>query len=106
MIYLIMIIALILIAIVAFFTWALSLIADGKCPICAIKQLGRSKLTIDVEDEANYNNGVSSSPIMGWSSWNTLRNHIDENTILETAKAMKETGLADAGYEYINLDDC
>lgn len=107
MIYvLIVIIALIAIAVVAFFTWALAMKADGKCPLCAIKQIGKSKLTIDVDDEDNYNNSVSSSPIMGWSSWNTLRNHIDEETIVETAKALKESGLADAGYEYINLDDC
>lgn len=106
MIFLIIIIALSAIAIVLFFTWALSMKADGKCPICALKHLGRSKLTIDINDETDYSNGVSSSPIMGWSSWNTLRNHIDENTIIETARALKETGLADAGYEYINLDDC
>lgn len=43
---------------------------------------------------------------MGWSSWNTFRNRIDEKLILETAEAMKASGLADAGYQYVNLDDC
>ena len=43
---------------------------------------------------------------MGWSSWNTFRNRINEKLILDTAHAMKDKGLIDAGYTYINLDDC
>ena len=43
---------------------------------------------------------------MGWSSWNLLRNHIDEDAIHDTAKAMVKSGLAEAGYEYVNIDDC
>lgn len=103
---LLVIIAIILILIVIFFTWFFAYKAEGKCPICALKNLGGSKLTIDTSRDDDYSNGVKSAPIMGWSSWNTLRNHISEEAILDTAKAIKETGLLDAGYEYINLDDC
>ena len=53
-----------------------------------------------------YNNGVALTPPMGWSSWNTFRNKINEKLILEIAEAMAKSGLADAGYQYINLDDC
>jgi hypothetical protein len=102
----IIIIALLAIALVAFVTWFFSEIADGKCPICMMKQILSSKLTIDISDEEDYDTAVSPAPIMGWSSWNTLRNHIDEDTILETAQAMCDTGLTDAGYKYINIDDC
>ena len=42
---------------------------------------------------------------MGWSSWNTFRNNIDAKLIEDTAAAMKENGLLDAGYRYVNLDD-
>jgi hypothetical protein len=45
-------------------------------------------------------------PIMGWSSWNCFRQSINETIILETAHALKKTGLIDLGYRYINLDDC
>lgn len=45
-------------------------------------------------------------PIMGWSSWNHFRQLIDEDKIYGVAKALKETGLAEAGYQYVNLDDC
>lgn len=106
MIILKILLVLIIIALIALVAWGLTLKKDGKCPLCAIKQLNRSKLTIDISQYDDYENGGSKTPIMGWSSWNTLRNHIDEETIYETALALKSTGLANAGYTYINLDDC
>ena len=45
------------------------------------------------------------TPMMGWSSWNTFRIHINENLIKETADAMIEKGLKEAGYTFINIDD-
>ncbi|MDF3335698.1 alpha-galactosidase [Lacticaseibacillus rhamnosus] len=47
----------------------------------------------------------NTSPIMGWSSWNYFRQNINEQVILETAKALKKSSLARAGYTYVNLDD-
>ena len=44
-------------------------------------------------------------PIMGWSSWNNFRVHIDEKMIREQADAMVSSGLYDAGYRFINIDD-
>lgn len=102
----IIIIAIILILIVAFVTWFLAYIADGKCPICALKSFPTSKLSMDLTNDEDYDNNAPKTPIMGWSSWNTLRNHIDQDAIIDTAKAMRDTGLLHAGYEYINIDDC
>ncbi len=102
--FLIILIALLAIALVIFGTWFFSYRADGKCPVCALRRIGRGRLTIDVKDIPDYKGRPT--PIMGWSSWNLLRNHIDEEKIYATAKAMVESGLADAGYEYINIDDC
>ena len=45
------------------------------------------------------------APTMGWSSWNTFALNIDENVIKGQADAMVSTGLKDAGYQYINIDD-
>ena len=45
-------------------------------------------------------------PPMGWNSWNTFTDKIDEKLIFETAEAMKKEGLLDAGYKYIVIDDC
>ncbi len=44
-------------------------------------------------------------PIMGWSSWNHFHVNIDEKMIREQADAMVSSGLYDAGYEFINIDD-
>lgn len=53
-----------------------------------------------------YDNSVALTPPMGWSSWNLFRNKINEDLIYETAKAIKDSGLSDCGYKYINIDDC
>ena len=49
---------------------------------------------------------LGEKPIMGWNSWNTFGQNINENMIREMADAMVETGLRDAGYEYLVIDDC
>ena len=45
------------------------------------------------------------TPIMGWSSWNTYRVNISDTLIKRQADAMVATGLKDAGYTYVNVDD-
>lgn len=49
---------------------------------------------------------LADTPPMGWNSWNKFACNINEELIREVADAMVESGLADAGYIYINLDDC
>ena len=75
------------------------------CPKCEVKKL-LAKTQIHYTKDEMYNNGAALTPPMGWSSWNIFRHNINENVILDIAKAVKESGLADAGYVYINLDDC
>lgn len=107
MIFLIVLIAIIVILAVLFVSWFFTMKANGKCPLCAIKKMTiPRKITMDISETENYNNGVAQTPPMGWSSWNTFRNHIDQDMIMEVAEAMVNSGLADAGYKYVNLDDC
>ncbi len=80
---------------------------NGMCPICFVKKLfSRPSKITDLHNEPEYNPNACPTPPMGWSSWNTFRNRIDEDLIYDTAVAMKEKGLLDAGYRYVNLDDC
>lgn len=44
-------------------------------------------------------------PLMGWSSWNTYHVNISEELIQSQADALVRTGLKEAGYRYINIDD-
>ncbi|MGL5245314.1 MAG: NPCBM/NEW2 domain-containing protein [Sarcina sp.] len=55
--------------------------------------------------ENTYYNSIGLTPPMGWNSWNFFYADINENIIIDTAKAIKKSGLADLGYIYINLDD-
>lgn len=49
---------------------------------------------------------VKLTPPMGWNSWNTFGEHINETMIKETADSMVENGLLECGYEYLVIDDC
>jgi alpha-galactosidase len=49
---------------------------------------------------------LADTPQMGWSTWNKFQGDISEEIIKGIADAMVETGLRDAGYTYINIDDC
>ena len=49
---------------------------------------------------------IAATPQMGWNSWNKFACNIDENLIRETADAMVRVGLKQAGYNYVNIDDC
>jgi alpha-galactosidase len=46
------------------------------------------------------------TPPMGWNSWNKFGCNVSEQLIRETADAMVRTGMRDAGYKYVNIDDC
>ena len=75
------------------------------CPICAAKSV-LNKARLSQSADTGYNNGVALTPPMGWSSWNLFATKINENLIKEIADAMAASGLAEAGYNYVNIDDC
>lgn len=67
----------------------------GACLLCSTLMVNAQKWE-----------GVADTPQMGWNSWNKFQGNINEELIMGIADAMVETGLRDAGYQYINLDDC
>lgn len=98
---------------------AVSIIAGAGAGVALGKALKKTKIClpcvakkafvatqVHTQEKEKYNNGVALTPPMGWSSWNTFRNTIDEKLIKDIAVAMDKTGLREAGYKYINLDDC
>jgi alpha-galactosidase len=50
--------------------------------------------------------GLADTPQMGWNSWNKFACDISEQLIREQADAMVKNGMRDAGYTYLNIDDC
>jgi alpha-galactosidase len=59
---------------------------------------------------AQENNAVSSAlapaPPMGWNSWNKFACNVSEEMIKGMADAVVKSGMKDAGYQYVNIDDC
>jgi alpha-galactosidase len=51
------------------------------------------------------NNGVGLTPALGWSSWSFIRHDPTAAKIDAQADAMKSSGLATAGFQYVNVDD-
>ena len=50
-------------------------------------------------------NKIALTPPMGWNSWNCFNFKVTAQNIREAADAMVESGLADHGWTYINIDD-
>lgn len=48
---------------------------------------------------------LAPTPPMGWMTWNMFKGDISEQLIKEIADAMVESGLRDAGYKYVFIDD-
>lgn len=49
---------------------------------------------------------LAQTPPMGWNTWNKFACDINEDIIKAAADAMVSSGMKDAGYEYIVIDDC
>ena len=84
---------------------------NGMCPLCYLKTIteakkGKNNNTPVLYNNVPYNNGLAKTPPMGWSSWNTFQEHINQDVVLEIAGVLKNWGLVDAGYVYLNIDDC
>lgn len=50
--------------------------------------------------------GVGRLPAMGWNSWNAYFCEIDAQKLMDAANALVDKGFKDAGYTYLNCDDC
>ena len=53
-----------------------------------------------------WDNGAALTPPMGWNSWNKFACNVSEEMIKSMADAMVSSGMKDAGYQYVVIDDC
>lgn len=49
---------------------------------------------------------LSLTPSMGWNHWYTHYDRITDRLMREAADVMVDSGMADVGYQYVNIDDC
>jgi alpha-galactosidase len=50
--------------------------------------------------------GLALTPPMGWNSWNKFGCNVSDELVRGMADAMVKSGMKDAGYQYIVIDDC
>jgi len=78
---------------VAYLASVLLLVAVAVCgPLTLIAQATPRPLAVPL-------------PPMGWSSWNSFSNTVDSQVIMNQARAMVSSGMRQAGYQYINIDE-
>ena len=49
---------------------------------------------------------IGLTPQMGWNDWYTHYDHVTDKGIRRAADAMISSGMADYGYQYVDIDDC
>jgi alpha-galactosidase len=48
---------------------------------------------------------IAATPPMGWNSWNHFAEHVTDADVRSAADMLVTTGMRDAGYIYVNVDD-
>jgi alpha-galactosidase len=62
--------------------------------------------TLSAPPAKAWDNGLALTPPMGWNSWNKFGCNVSEDLIRGMADAMVSSGMKDAGYQYVVIDDC
>ncbi|MEV6345173.1 ricin-type beta-trefoil lectin domain protein [Actinoplanes sp. NPDC051851] len=71
----------------------------------ALVALGAGQAPALVPAAVTTNQVAVAPPVLGWASWNAFFGEIDYDVIKAQADAMVSSGLAAAGYDYINIDE-
>ncbi len=62
------------------------------------------KISLPAANDVPYNE-LAKTPPMGWNSWNKFQGKVSDKLVREVADAMVSSGMKDAGYVYVNIDD-
>jgi len=68
--------------------------------------VGALSVAAEREQAGSPGNTLAKTPPMGWNSWNKFACNVSEDLIRQTADAMVSSGMKDAGYQYVVIDDC
>jgi hypothetical protein len=79
-------------------------IAAGSCTLVVVDTPATSRVEIPVTVSA-ASKLLAATPPMGWSAWNHFMVNVSEDVIKEAADAIVSSGMKDAGYQYVNIDD-
>jgi alpha-galactosidase len=76
-----------------------------KIPLCLLAALC-SLLTTVSQAQSEVSKGLALTPPMGWNTWNKFNCNVSDELVRGMADAMVKSGMKDAGYQYIVIDDC
>ena len=62
-------------------------------------------LTLFTQAKSAAPQQVAQTPPMGWNSWNYFAEKVDDKGVRAAADQIVATGMKDAGYIYVNIDD-
>jgi alpha-galactosidase len=85
----------------SFLTSTLKALAFLGALSCASTALAHETLKLEAPKP-----DLAATPPMGWNSWNKYKCDINEAMVRRQADAMASSGMKDAGYKYIVIDDC
>jgi alpha-galactosidase len=61
---------------------------------------------LHAQENNSRSNDLALTPPMGWNSWNRFGCNVSEDMIKGMADGMVKSGMKDAGYQYVVIDDC
>jgi len=75
---------------------------EHKVTLTATNALGKSQR----ESRIIVGDKLALTPPMGWNSWYIHYHRVSDKAVRDAADAMIASGMADFGYQYVNIDDC
>jgi alpha-galactosidase len=66
---------------------------------------GALLLSLVIPAAAHADSTLAATPPMGWNSWNHFAEHVTDKDVRAAADYLVSSGLRDAGYIYVNIDD-
>jgi alpha-galactosidase len=61
---------------------------------------------LSAQEGHSPSSGLALTPPMGWNSWNKFGCNVSEDMIKQMADALVKSGMKDAGYQFVVIDDC
>jgi len=74
---------------------------EYQVTVTAKNEVGESEKVLTIKTDS----GLAMTPPLGWNSWNVWGLSVDQDKVKAAADAMVNSGLADHGWTYINIDD-
>src|SRR5881394_4388267 len=62
--------------------------------------------SLAVAQDAPASKGLALTPPMGWNTWNKFACNVSDDLVRGMADAIVKSGMKDAGYQYVVIDDC